>query len=343
MNKRERVAAVIAGRQPDRPPVSFWYHFEPAQAAGRPAVEAHLLHLETYDLDFLKVMDDNRYPRIGLPEGVIDSAADLERLSVLRGDEDSFGRQLELIGELARRLAGQVPMVTTIFNPWATIRHMTVADSGLHGPPTLVRGEGIAVCHQDVTMARLLREAPGKLARALEVVAESSANFARRCLDAGADGVYLSVRDDWVDSPEREKRREKSPEFMTAWSLGAIWRSWRRRGAGRSTCCTSAARPSTSAASPAIRSTCSTGRTDPRARRLPRWPAGSGRRSAGAWTTSRRWSPARPTTAPPKWPTPCVKPARGRFSSAPAARLIPPPCRRRTSARSARRWNAKGL
>ncbi len=63
MDKIERVAAVVEGRRPDRPPVSFWYHFGPAEVPGPPAVEAHLRHVETYDLDFLKVMNDNRYPR----------------------------------------------------------------------------------------------------------------------------------------------------------------------------------------------------------------------------------------------------------------------------------------
>ena len=29
MNKIERVMAVVEGRRPDRPPVSFWYHFDP--------------------------------------------------------------------------------------------------------------------------------------------------------------------------------------------------------------------------------------------------------------------------------------------------------------------------
>ena len=48
----------------------------------------------------------------------------------------------------------------------------------------------------------MLGESPDALGRALDVVARSLANFARHCLAAGANGVYLSVRDDWVDSPE---------------------------------------------------------------------------------------------------------------------------------------------
>jgi uroporphyrinogen decarboxylase len=74
---------------------------------------------------------------------------------------------------------------------------MTEVDTGLHGPPVL---ESTAD-PRDEAMSRLLAEAPKALARALEVVAESTANFVRRCLGAGAEGVYLSVRDDWVDVP----------------------------------------------------------------------------------------------------------------------------------------------
>lgn len=198
MNKIERVTAVIEGRRPDRPPVSFWYHFPADCAAGPMATNAHVRHLETYDLDFLKIMDDNRYPRTGLPAGVIAGAGDLERLSVLHGDEDSFGRQLEVIGSLAHRYAGQLRMATTVFNSWSTLRQMTVPDTGIHGPPVMDAG----MDPKDAAMARLLREAPEAFARALEIIAESTARFARHCLAAGADGIYLSVRDDWVDSPE---------------------------------------------------------------------------------------------------------------------------------------------
>jgi uroporphyrinogen decarboxylase len=198
MDKIQRITAVLEGRRPDRPPVSFWYHFPADCAAGPLAVNAHVRHLETYDLDFLKIMDDNRYPRTATSTGVIAGVRDLERLSVLRGDEDSFGRQLELIGALAERYAGQLRMATTIFNSWSTLRQMTVPDTGLHGPPVMDAG----MDPKDAAMARLLREAPEACVRALEVIAESTANFARHCLAAGADGIYLSVRDDWVDAPE---------------------------------------------------------------------------------------------------------------------------------------------
>jgi uroporphyrinogen decarboxylase len=198
MNKIERLTAVLEGRQPDRPPVSFWYHFAPECAAGPAAVEAHVRHVETYDLDFLKIMDDNRYPRRGLPGGVIAEVADLDKLPVLHGDEDRFAQQLELIGQLARRFAGEFRMITTVFNAWGTLRQMTAPDVGKHGPPVI----GATGDPRDAIMTRFLHEAPDVVARALDTITESLANFVRNCLAAGADGVFFSVRDDWVDTPE---------------------------------------------------------------------------------------------------------------------------------------------
>jgi uroporphyrinogen decarboxylase len=198
MNKIERVDAVLAGRQPDRPPVSFWYHFGPEAIYGPQAVAAHVQHVETYDLDFLKIMDDNRYPRPATPAGVLARAADLDRLEVLQGDEDRFGRQLELIAHLARHFAGHLRMATTVFNSWSTLRQLTVPETGQHSPPSLAAGPA----PQDELLSRLLPEAPGAVARALDVITESLAHFVRHALAAGADGVFLSARDDWVDTPE---------------------------------------------------------------------------------------------------------------------------------------------
>ena len=174
MNRIERITAVLENRQPDRPPVSFWYHFPPDCAAGPRAVESHVRHAEQYNLDFLKIMDDNRYPRHQLPGGVITQPADLDRLLILRGDEDAFGRQLDLVRSLAKRFAGRLRMATTVFNTWTTLRNMTVSDTGIHGPPAI---DG-ATDARDAVLSRFLRESRDSLIRALDAVAESTANFA---------------------------------------------------------------------------------------------------------------------------------------------------------------------
>jgi uroporphyrinogen decarboxylase len=190
----ERMAAVLAGDKADHPPVSFWYHFPPARVHGQAAVDAHLEHLQRYDLDFLKVMNDNPYP-LTLAK---DDALELRSLPVLAGTEESFGRQLELIRALARELKGRVLMATTLFNAWAVLRRLlSAADKrGRHGPPTLHGGPTPV----DLRISELLDEDRSAVATALAVIAESLANFARRCIEAGADGIFLSVRDDWVNT-----------------------------------------------------------------------------------------------------------------------------------------------
>ena len=124
-------------------------------------------------------------------------AEDLERLAVLDGTEDGFGRQLEVLEKLAEHFRGRLLMTTTIFNAWTTLRQLLQPETGVHGPPNL----GELTDPRQAILADLLRESPEAVAGAVEVIGKSLANFARHCLAAGADGIYLSVRDDWVDEP----------------------------------------------------------------------------------------------------------------------------------------------
>jgi uroporphyrinogen decarboxylase len=89
-------------------------------------------------------------------------------------------------------------MITTIFNAWTTLRLLMAPPAGKHGPPKL----GGDADPRDERMWHVLRQSPTALARALDIIAASLANFSARCLEAGADGIFLSVRDDWVDTPE---------------------------------------------------------------------------------------------------------------------------------------------
>jgi uroporphyrinogen decarboxylase len=49
-------------------------------------------------------------------------------------------------------------------------------------------------------LTQFLAEDRRAVARAVQTIGQSLARFAARCLQAGADGVFLSVRDDWVDT-----------------------------------------------------------------------------------------------------------------------------------------------
>jgi uroporphyrinogen decarboxylase len=194
MNKIERVMAVLAGDKPDHPPISFWHHFDRTGWAGQGAVDAHARHLATFDLDFVKVMDDNRYP---VPAGgPIGTVSDLKRITELNGEESTFGLQLDVLRRLKALWDGKVLFSTTVFNAWTTLRNLTQPPREQHGPPSLARCEDPA---GEVT-TRLLKEDRAATAAALRRIGASLANFASKAIQAGADGIFLSVRDDWVDT-----------------------------------------------------------------------------------------------------------------------------------------------
>jgi uroporphyrinogen decarboxylase len=192
MTQFERVNAVLAGRKPDRPPFSFWHHFAQNQVAGAAAVNAHLKQLDRYGMDVLKVMNDNAYPY----SGQIARVEDLASLAPLKGEEAGFGEQLALVSALRAAIGSRLYMVTTLFNAWAVLRQL-IAPPRMHNPPNL----DAAADAPSRWIRQACRENPKLVAQALEIIGENLARFAAKCVAAGADGIFLSVRDDWVDAP----------------------------------------------------------------------------------------------------------------------------------------------
>lgn len=196
MTKRERVLSVLRGTPPDRVPVSFWHHFPPAEVRGRPAVDAHLRHFAKWDLDFLKVMNDTGFPR-PFAGFYATRTSDLAYLSRLSGSEPEFEDELAILRTLREELGADVPMIVTVFGPWATLRRLCAPETDVHGPPKV-----IAQDERDATISGMLREDRAAVAEALAQLGRVLARFSTLALDAGADGVFLSVRDDWADTPE---------------------------------------------------------------------------------------------------------------------------------------------
>ena len=221
MGSAERVQAVLAGEKPDRPPVGFWHHFPPNAVCGRAAVDAHLDHLNRYELDFLKIMNDNPYPtRLDVRR-----AADLRDVPILSGTEDEFTVQLELIEALAAELDGRVPLVTTIFSSWSVLRKIvTPPTTDRHLPPSLDSQPAAA----DVRLSELLEEDRTLVGMALEAISQSLANFVRHCLKAGADGIFLSVREDRVNNDAngpntyKELAREGDRQILSVAAEGTM-------------------------------------------------------------------------------------------------------------------------
>lgn len=159
LTPRERVDRVFAGKEADRPPYSLWLHFglEPQGPAAH--AKATLAFHRDYGTDLVKVMSDFPYPK---PAG---------DALVLKPVDSPFPAQLEALQQIREGLDGSAHFVETLFNPWNVAEKLSSKEE----------------------VMRLKEKDPQKLLDALEAIAKSEANHARRAVEAGASGIFLAI------------------------------------------------------------------------------------------------------------------------------------------------------
>ncbi len=170
MTKIERVDRSLAGKEVDRPPLSFWYHFGVQHAPGERIAQVSLEFLRHYDLDWLKLMNDYFYP---MPRGTLGIAtgADLKKIVPFDPRDSQWGEQLKAVEIVARELKGKVYFVDTVFEPWQVLKRNLVGER----LDELADGEPQAVLD------------------ALDVISDNVVAYCRESLRLGASGVYLST------------------------------------------------------------------------------------------------------------------------------------------------------
>ena len=201
MTKRQRLAAAIAGLPVDRLPVALWRHFFVEETTREGLVGAMVRWQRTYDWDFLKInpragyhVEDwgNRYEFSGsehvpptLVRARIHEPDDFRRLDRLtlgarRADAQTPGARvapvltehLKAVADLRQALGPDVPMLMTVFTP------MSIAADLAGGPQGL---------------AAIIAEAPSLMHAGLRTITDTFAGFAARCIEAGADGIFLAT------------------------------------------------------------------------------------------------------------------------------------------------------
>lgn len=170
MNKIERVDAVLAGQEPDRPPLSLWYHFGVQHGSGEQFARITLEYFDYYDFDYLKVMNDYFYPP---PDGLdsVKTADDLRRLQPLVVEDTPWRRQFVALERIAEALAGRAYFIDTVFDPWQSIRRNMAGEN----------------------MKALMNSEPDALREALDTVADNLIAYCKRSLAIGAAGIFMSV------------------------------------------------------------------------------------------------------------------------------------------------------
>lgn len=188
MNREERIRAVIEGKEPDRVPVSVWFHFSAVDQDPVSLAEAEAEFVETYDYDFIKMMPFGNYgiqdlgakldifcqpnKPVLLAEPGIHCIDDYRHLPVISGLQGTYGKQVEFTRILARKIRPHTPFIQTIFSPLTTLHKLS-------GGRVL----------QD------MREDPEAVHHALAVVTAITEDFIRYNIDAGVSGFFFATQD----------------------------------------------------------------------------------------------------------------------------------------------------
>ena len=160
LSSKERVGRAVNGnRAPDRAPFSFWHHFglekEGPESHARATIEFH----RQFHTDLVKVMSDFPYPK---PAG---------KWFELTVQENPFPAQIRALELIHDGIGAEVYFVETIFNPWNVAEKLSTPEE----------------------VQRLRQENPKALADALDIIARSEANHARKAIAAGASGIFLAI------------------------------------------------------------------------------------------------------------------------------------------------------
>jgi uroporphyrinogen decarboxylase len=195
MNKIERVDAALKGAAVDRVPISFWGHSYLKEWSAEELAEAMLANYRTYDWDYMKVNprasyhvedwgaklersdDPNHGPRF--VDWPVREPGDWRRLRPLEPDRGVLGEQLAALRQIRDGLAGEAYFMQTVFSPLSVAKYLVGNQPG----PVLTS----------------IQDNPDALRAALDVIAETFANYVQATLEAGASGIFFATTG-WASS-----------------------------------------------------------------------------------------------------------------------------------------------
>jgi len=168
LDKIARVRAALRGEQVDRIPASFSYHFPQEMVAGHALAQVHLDYYRTSDPDYLKVMNDNYYSAPNLEE--LSKPSDWAKMEEAPLSSQCFQDQLTGLREIVKELGNEVPIITTVFNPFQN-------------------GDGMS----GWKATEHLKSDPENVNEGLATIARSLERFVNACIEAGASGIFFAA------------------------------------------------------------------------------------------------------------------------------------------------------
>ena len=206
---KQRIENAIAMKENDRTPYSMWMHFPNRDRSPRRLAAMALGHQTKYDLDFIKYMPFGLYTTIDmganldvfegflkppvLHEPVVKTAADWDKMRPVSGTSGEYAVVLESQRILMSMMDEHVPFLQTLFSPATTM-------AKLCSPKALVEH---------------MREAPEKVHRVLEMITDTTIQFAKAAVALGADGFFYATQ----LSGRKTMTTEEHNEFVKKYDL----------------------------------------------------------------------------------------------------------------------------
>ena len=209
---KQRIENALALKESDRTPYSMWMHFPNRDRHPRRLAELALANQKKYDLDFIKYMPFGLYTTIDmgvdldvypgfekaptLHEPVIKDVKDWDRIRPVSGVRGEYAVVLESQRILMEMMDEHVPFLQTLFSPATTLAKMC-------SPATLVKH---------------MREDPARVHRVLEMVADTTIQFARASAALGADGFFYATQ----LSGRKTMEKAEHEEFVMKYDLEVL-------------------------------------------------------------------------------------------------------------------------
>ena len=186
MTHRERFEAAVRGQEVDRVPISMWRHFFAEEQSMEGLSQSMLGFQDRYGWDYMKFNPRASYhvedwgvklryfgdQQPEVTETPVRSPEDWTRLETLHPEEGVLGDHLKALEVVAKRSAGKIPILATVFTPFSIASRLTTSDDAF---------------------MRDVREYPEKVTHALEVVTETFVRYSKACMDRGADGLFYAT------------------------------------------------------------------------------------------------------------------------------------------------------
>lgn len=203
MNKVERIKATLKGQKADKIPYAFWTHLPGIDLEPQKLAEETYKFFKKYDIDFVKTMNNGMYSiedfgctidfseikKGGVAKVIstpINDPSDWEKIKVVDLNSRALARELYSLEMLLEKVAGEAPVVFTIFSPLTTIDKI----SGKKLKQHIKDGYGKAI-HT-----------------ALQAVTETTSCLAAKAIELGAAGVFMATQQSCYDIMDEQDYAE---------------------------------------------------------------------------------------------------------------------------------------